>query len=489
MRRQRQDGRPLWRTAVHAAVVASATLLCAAPASGQADTRRIERAVRLADESYRIRVDTSLGLTERSMFDVGGFVSMTGVWLDDADDNSRRLFRPELTLYGRAIVDGAHRAFVRARFRYSAYSEGDSFDDRGDRWNEPFLERWWYEFDLASLVAAYEGRASDFNFNIRLGRQFIDWGTGLVLSEGLYAARPTLSFGGGAVELEGLIGITPGDESVVDFDASRQGYNEDTERGFFGGLLRWTTESDQQLYAYVIHMEDYNGDSVSRVDLGVPVDFEYDATYVGIGVDLALLSRLRFDAEFVYQFGDSASDPLRGVQTREDVSAWAGRARFQYLFTGPASAVLEFETLLASGDDDRLVSTDTVGGNLAGTKDTGFNSLGFVNTGLSFAPSLSNLMIFRAGVRAFPFHEVEPLERLQLGVDLFLHTKMDANAPIEEPTNDDRYLGFEADLLLNWRVMSDLTITARYGVFFPGEAITSEKDARHFVFLGCTLAF
>ena len=35
-----------------------------------------------------------------------------------------------ITIYGRAIVDGAHQGFARARFRYRDFSEGDSFDGR-----------------------------------------------------------------------------------------------------------------------------------------------------------------------------------------------------------------------------------------------------------------------------------------------------------------------------------------------------------------------
>ena len=48
------------------------------------------------------------------------------------------------------------------------------------------------------------------------------------------------------------------------------------------------------------------------------------------------------------------------------------------------------QTVAASGDGDRQLPTDTVGGNQSGTQDFAFNSLGFANTGLAFAPALSN---------------------------------------------------------------------------------------------------
>ena len=46
---------------------------------------------------------------------------------------------------------------------------------RGDRWTEPFIDRWWYEFDLRQAAAAYEGKSLPWNLNMRIGRQFVDW--------------------------------------------------------------------------------------------------------------------------------------------------------------------------------------------------------------------------------------------------------------------------------------------------------------------------
>src|SRR5262249_26297542 len=152
---------------------------------------------------------------------------------------------------------------ARARFRYQDFSPGDSFDGRGDRWVEPFIDRYWYEFDLARQVAAYEGRALDWDLNVRVGRQFVDWGAGLALSDQLYAMRPTIAWGP-HWSIEGLAGITPGDESIIDFDISRADFDTKTKRGFFGGLLRYTFDGGQEVYAYGLRMEDYNNDHQAR---------------------------------------------------------------------------------------------------------------------------------------------------------------------------------------------------------------------------------
>ena len=67
--------------------------------------------------------------------------------------------------------------------------------------------------------------------------------------------------------------------------------------------------------------------------------------------------------------------------------------------------------------------------------------------------------------------------------------KADADAPIDESTEEERWLGWEPDVYVNWQVTEELSLGARYGVFFPGSAFGDEDDARHALFLGVTYAF
>lgn len=462
-------------------------LLAAGKATGQDTQRRIERAVRTADPAQQERVDSNLSLPERSYLEFGGFLSTTLVFLNDSAGNSRRFFSPEVSLYGRASIDGVHTFFGRTRFQYREFSEGDSFDGRGDRWPEPFVDRFWYEFDLRQAAAAYQGKTIGGNINIRVGRQFIDWGAGLTLSENLYAVRPTFVFGRWSVD--GVAGVTPGDESVTDFDSSRNEFNEETWRGYFGARLAYRTRGNDEFYAYYLSQVDYNNDGLSRPDLGFQVDHEYNSQYLGFGSTGSFSTNILYVGEVVYEFGDNRSDPLRGLQEEEKIGAWAARGQLTYLFADRNNSRAEFECIFASGDPDRLVTSDTVGGNRAGTTDKAFNSLGFVNTGLAFAPSLSNIMTFRIGASTSPFVKIDGFERLQVGGDLFFVNKMDPRGPIDEPSSDDRFLGLEADAYLNYRITSDLAVGVRYGVFFPSAAVESEKDTRHFIFLGMTLSF
>lgn len=478
---------------------AAALLIAATAASAQEEQRRIERALRLPDAAGRLRIDPDLSITERSFVDIGGFFNFTALNLNDEVENSRRLLQYDATLYGQASLDGAHTAFFRSRFRYRDFSPGDSFTGRGDEWAEPFLDRYWYEFDLRRAAAAYQGRSIDTNVNLRVGRQFVDWGAGLALSEVLYAVQPTVSWKE-RFSIEGLAGITPGDEEVVDFDAARDAFNRDTERGFFGALLRYRTEQAREVYAFALHMQDYNTDTLARFGVLTPVDFNYEATYLGIGTTGSLGPDWLYLGEFVYQLGESTTDPLQGAgadpalgiggaQREEDIYAFAGRAQLTYLLRDRNDSRFQLETIFASGDSNRGNTSDTVGGNQPGTDDNAFNSLGFANTGLAFAPSLSNILTVRAGASTFPFKGHSVLDRFQVGADIILLNKFDEAAPIDEPTRERTFLGVETDLYLNYRVTSDLALNVRYGAFFPGTAIAGEHDTRHFVLFGITLSF
>ncbi|HYE03807.1 MAG TPA: alginate export family protein [Phycisphaerales bacterium] len=475
-------------------VLAGAFVL-ASPALAQDEQRRLERAARRLPDPAPGPASRpgSLSFTERAYLDAGGAATITGLWLDDSADNARRLIQYETAVYARGSL-GPHTLFARARARYRDFSPGDSFDGRGDRWVEPWLDLYWYELTLAGDPATPGAGSADLpgatTFSVRAGRQYVDWAGGLALSENLYAVRPTLLLAGGRLGFEALAGITPSDQSVVDFDASRAEFDSDTRRGFFGGLVRYRTTGADQVYAYVLHMPDYNTDTAARFGVLTPVNFDYEATYWGLGASGSLGPDWLYLAEAVYQTGHSMSDPLRtAAQTREEISAFAGRGQLSYLLGDPGLTRLEAELLLASGDADRQLASETVGGNLAGTDDHGFNSLGLANTGLAFAPSLSNIATLRLGASTFPLRQRAALDRLSIGADVLVFAKLNDDAPIDEPTRREAFLGLETDAFVNWRLTSDLSLSGRYGVFFPGSAILLERDTRHFVMVSVTLSF
>ena len=63
-------------------------------------------------------------------------------------------------------------------------------------------------------------------------------------------------------------------------------------------------------------------------------------------------------------------------------------------------------------------------------------------------------------------------------MDVYWFNKCQANAPIDESTNPATYLGWEPDFYINWEVLSDLTLTFRYGLFDPNlKAFGNDKGA------------
>jgi hypothetical protein len=147
--------------------------------------------------------------------------------------------------------------------------------------------------------------------------------------------------------------------------------------------------------------------------------------------------------------------------------------------------------ILASGDDDRGNTSNTFAGNTPDTDDNAFNAFGLLNTGLAFAPQVSNMLAFRVGGSTFPLPDLGPLRRLQIGTDLFLYNKLDSDAPIDEPTTgNERFLGWEPDFYINWQATSDVTFVFRYGVFFPNaDAFNGDDTARQYIYGGMTYAF
>src|SRR5207244_1131431 len=177
-------------------------------------------------------------------------------------------------------------------------------------------------------------------------------------------------------------------------------------------------------------------------------------------------------------------------QTRDEIQALAADVRLDYVIPDMRRTRLGAEIILASGDPDRDVHTsNTFGGNHPGTRDRAFNAFGLLDTGVAFSPNVSNLAALRIGGSTFPLPDVSKFRQMQVGVDLFIFDKLLASAPIDEPTTNDHYLGFEPDVYINWAVTSDVTVAVRYGIFFPGAAIVQDDNPRQFFSIGVTYAF
>ena len=258
------------------------------------------------------------------------------------------------------------------------------------------------------------------------------------------------------------------------------------------------TIGQQHPYIYGLIQRDYNGGHNLAVSGDITTHYSYNSEYLGIGSAGPISDHFRYGVESAVEFGNTLSDSsaVSGFvlvpthQTRDDIRAYASDAKLDYVPQDEHNSRLSSEFIFASGDRDRGLTNTTFDGNKPGTPDRAFNAFGLLNTGLAFAAPTSNILALRLGASTFPLPTNETFRRFQIGTDVFVFGRPNAEAPIDEPTtNHSSYLGWEPDLYVNWQVVSDVTIAVRYGAFIPNSSAFQEAHTRQFVYAGATFAF
>ncbi len=434
---------------------------------------------RAIEELVRSERDRLSPATERTTIDYGGYYSFFLFMYDDGVNSSRTFRRHDFRLWGRASFErGAHEFYARSRLSFVDFNHGDGFADEDDV-EGMNLERGYYKFDLARATQAYEGRTIDYNLEFKIGRDFAQFGTGYALSIPL--DQVWVRYTGDKWSFTGLAGRTVG--SMQDFDLSKDPSR--TRRTFWGLETRYTGSQRHEPFGYVLWQNDNNPN-----DFFSPLQkYDYDSFYVGIGSTGELVESLRYTTEWVFETGHSYGN--RRYAKKNRINAWAWDIQLEYLFKRPCKPRASIEYMFASGEPERLGSpTDSVGGVSRGFRDSSFVGFGFRDTGLSFAPRLSNIHIWRLGGSYFPFEGHERFDRLEIGTDWFVYHKNHSDAAVSDPLAgvQSGYLGWEMDYYANWDISSDLSATARYGVFFPGKAF-DDRTTRTYLLLGMTWNF
>ena len=456
-------------------------MLIAAPAAAD------EQFDRVIEKLLESRYETTEALegVEHTRVLYGAYTTFSLLGTDDIAGNTRIQRQTDAKLWLQ-IEQAGHTFYGRLRFRYRDWNTGDSFNGIDDELVDPVGDRYWYKFDWRRHSKATRGENPETNFWVQVGRQYIHWASGIVLSTDLFAVAAGIDCG--RLAIDGFYANSPSDMS--DFDASRPAFNSDTDRTFHGVKLTLKCDSHAP-YLFYVGQKDKN--DLIFPGIVSPVTFNYDSVYIAFGSVGELTGALLYRVEIIHESGDSASDILAPVpQTFDDIDAWAGRIA---LILAPPSyrhtsrLRIEFEFLVGTGDDDRITSNQTVGGNAPGTDDEGFNAFGFANTGLVIAPELSNLISLRLSASLFPLHDHAMFSQLQVRIDLFFFTKLDDMAPVSIPTvPGGGTIGSEIDITIQWNVHSDVSIDFRYGIFIAGNAFP-DNDTRHFVYIGISYGF
>lgn len=495
--------------ALAAAVAACGTALAQTPADLAASMRpmpdpgtELQRLLNVQDAEYRRQYFGSTPIAERMLVDYGGYFRYGFSAIDDSHSRSQYLNTYDLRLYGRVELDGAFRFFGRLRFQYNDWNTIGDFSPSGEGWQVPIGEIYWAEVDLGNWFAAQDGLARSWSARARLGRQFIFWGSGLTLANYMYAA--TMDAAIDAWSFSGIVGATAGHDTV-DWDTSRPGYDNDTNRLYLGAKAELRAGPHSPYFFYLAQF-DQNSGQVALLPPGVPpafqatTQFDYESQYWGLGCNGALGPDVLYRAEMVLETGSTLSDPIEhqsAIVTRPQyatpILAEAGLAGLTWLARDRAETRVDLQLLAGSGSQYRLDSGNTYGGIDPGRTDTSFNSLGYVNTGLVLAPQPSNMLVPSVALSASPFKGNDLFGDTRLSATAFLYVRWDADAPISVPTSlgGSNLVGSEFDLNADWRLMSDVNLSARYGLFVPNDSVFSdtEDEPRQFFYVGVTYAF
>lgn len=276
---------------------------------------------------------------------------------------------------------------------------------------------------------------------LKLGRQYLHYGRGLILSSKEYELRydaARLVWDRYPFTLDLVFGkIYEGFQSLRDNVTAGQ-----DENLWFANLRYEFEESPIQ------DIELYLGYRDQQTDSGASPGI------VGLRGDIAPSAEWTAWAEAGYAFGDAADG--------EDLKAYVFDLGTEYIFTKTAlEPKLTFSWTYASGG--RAERTFVPWGD--------YNLWGYV-----FSPALSNIHILNAAV------EVLPVENLSLGVGFYYYLQDSASAGVVgSPYKDnggvravtngtDRNLGAEIDFVVGYDYSNDVRTKFYVGTFLPGDA-------------------
>lgn len=430
------------------------------------------------------RFQQELPAAQKFNMDWGGWYNFYFYLFDDGIENDRTLRQYELRLWTSLSADqGIHEGYVRGVSIFNDWNQGDNYNAHQNDLDGPNLERGWYQFNLTKALQVHGSTNLPVDLKLKGGRDLVTIGTGYAMDITLDHFQSKSEWAG--FETTYIFGRTP--SSTPNIDTSRP-VQDHSNRWFHIIQEKYKGFAWHEPFAYVIWQRDHTSEDPRDLFQ----DFRYNSTYYGWGStgDLGqVIPNLRYSSEWVIERGSSYGND-RFIRTN-DIKAWGFDQRLDYIFRHKSRPIISVEYMFASGEPTRLGSpTNATGGVDKGFADHSFVAFGFRDTGLSYAPRLSNIHIWRAGGVVRPLHQYEITKDLEVGADYYLYYKNKSVAAVSDPlaTEASGYLGWEMDYYANYRIFSDLSYTVRFGTFFPGAAY-DETSCRPFLLTGVTWSF
>ncbi|MDX9801726.1 MAG: hypothetical protein RBT69_10365 [Spirochaetia bacterium] len=189
--------------------------------------------------------------------------------------------------------------------------------------------------------------------------------------------------------------------------------------------------------------------------------------YIGAGLSGAFSASFVYDTYLYYQLGKTLT-AFDDEYKDKPISAFLGGGSVSYLNREFYSSRATASLLYASGDDD---NKSVYEGNTKGSG-TQFMPISKSSTGLIFSPTPSNLLKMGLEYSMKPFAERKDMMKnfqAALSAAMFYKASEGAVSESKAALSDEKYLGTEALLTLNFRPVSDFGLTLAGGAFFPND--------------------
>ncbi len=455
-------------------ITACAFLLACFGVNANEKTRRAEEEKRQSLKNSELKELPGKG---RLTFDYGGWLDLRYDDYQNEDNDSSTKdtydYTPSLDL----------RLWLKAILRPSEYSDSKHFfylrlknlyiDQK------PESTAGGYDHDGPHLDYAYF--ILDFRpCWIQTGRRYFSIGRGIAYSNVSDGAEILYYFKN--FNIKSFISRTlPREENI---DLSVPGYDKKSERFFYASEINYFALPNHNIYGYFLIQKDYSNEQPEDSTH----DYTYDSQYLGLGAEGKISDKLNYWMEIIKQSGKSR---IYDTNEKKTIDSWALDCGISYDFNIYSHPIVSLEYAFGSGDKDRTSVTDTQNGNTQG-KDTNFLYFGYIPTGYSLCPRLSNIRFYRIGVLLKPFEKITNFKRVTVGINYYRYYKDKSQGGIYDPeaTQSNNDIGREIDFDISWHVLSDLRIILQYGHFIPGKSYpASTNNNQNYFSLSTTLTF
>ncbi len=455
------------------------------PAENSAFAQSIQEAQKVRLQKLQLEAqqvfDLRRSMAQCFLWDWGGSDTFTFNTYNDPvliDDTSvrrkRRTMRTNtLNLWGNLNLDEIHSFYLRLKLLYINYNRGDEYRSTNTqfKWNlEEGVDECTYVINIDKAIEKYYKYTIPFQLRMTVGRFNTSLGSQLAYTKktnGVQLDGQNKWVGFKIFGVRNLI-----DEENVDF--SVPGFRS-SKRFFYGTEIKYKGLKKHAPYMFALIQEDHSGENIEDPDQ----DYDYNSRYYGIGSRGQITNSLYYSIEGIME--DGRSNPEAGTATdgtgltppdTENIEAWAFDASLHYSFNVITHPNLSVEYAFGTGDSDRSAKVvTTTPGNKEGTTDRNFLNFGYIDTGLSLAPRLSNLQMFKFGLSMTPSEFIKK-RNVSLNANFFLFRKDKKEAEISDnrAVNPRRNIGKEIDISVVWNAFSDLNVSVDYGRFYPGAA-------------------